>query len=327
MACLPSSHAAALMPASAGVILHWALHLKDVMHMRVEIACEASDGMELVHVNATSVGVIEIVTDMKIDNLAEHQAMWAMSNGENLHYPAFHANGRLSDTRRLHPHARSRCEASQRKFIDAWRILARSEIHLLSACIVHHVDHKILCIFNIPHRIFFTPFASARGKRQGRRIVAYRHEKTKRCNIGNRVCTEARYPGNRPRHNTANKQFVDGLAFHELRVELHAVVSFVTRSAPVRALVSHVFPTAGNSDIAVSVSHQTAGYARCPAHIPAPCDHWRTCQSAPRSRSPSGPRPPDAYIPRSRCAVSQYRLASRPDENSNHPPGVSGQSR
>src|SRR5713101_4391301 len=117
--------------------------------------------------------------------------------------------------------------------------------------------------------LFFTPFASARGKRQGRRIVAYRHEKTKRCNIGNRVCTEARYPGNRPRHNTANKQFVDGLAFHELRVELHAVVSFVTRSAPVRALVSHVFPTAGNSDIAVSVSHQTAGYARCPAHIPA----------------------------------------------------------
>src|SRR5712691_6196801 len=124
MTRLLSSHVAALMPASAGVILHWALHLKNIMHMRVEIAGEASDGVELVHVNATSVGVIEIVADMKIDNLAEHQAMWAMSNRENLHYPALHANGRLGDTRRLHLHARSGCETSQRKFIDVWRILA-----------------------------------------------------------------------------------------------------------------------------------------------------------------------------------------------------------
>jgi hypothetical protein len=42
------------------------------MHMRVEVAGEASDGVKLVHVNATSVGVIEIVTDVKIDNLAEY---------------------------------------------------------------------------------------------------------------------------------------------------------------------------------------------------------------------------------------------------------------
>ena len=113
MAYLPSSHAAVLMPASAGVILHWTLHLKDVMHMRVEVAGEASDGVKLVHVNATSAGVIEIVTDVKIDNLAEYQAMWTMSNRENLHDPAFHANGRLSDTRRLHLHARSRCKTIQ----------------------------------------------------------------------------------------------------------------------------------------------------------------------------------------------------------------------
>src|SRR5215813_7108303 len=124
MARLPSSHAAVLIPASAGVILHWTLHLKNVMYMRVEVAREASDGAELVHVNATSVGVIEIVADVKINNLAEHQAMWTMSNRENLYDPAFHANGRLSDTRRLHLHARSHCQTSQRKFIDVWRILA-----------------------------------------------------------------------------------------------------------------------------------------------------------------------------------------------------------
>src|SRR5262249_30645840 len=124
MARLLSSHAAILIPASAGVILHWALHLKDVMHMRVEVTGEASDGVELVHVNTTSVGVIEIVADVKIDNLAEHQAMWTMANRENLHDPAFHANGCLSDTRRSYLHARSRCETSQRKFIDVWRILA-----------------------------------------------------------------------------------------------------------------------------------------------------------------------------------------------------------
>src|SRR5262245_23452712 len=106
------------MPASAGVILYWALHLKDVMHMRVEVAGEASDGVEFVHVNAASVGMIQIVADVKIHNLAEHQAMWAMSNGENLHHPTFHANGRLSDTWCLDLHARSRRETSQRKFIN-----------------------------------------------------------------------------------------------------------------------------------------------------------------------------------------------------------------
>jgi len=42
------------------------------MHMRVEVAGEASDGVELVHVNATGVRIIEIVADVKIDNFAEH---------------------------------------------------------------------------------------------------------------------------------------------------------------------------------------------------------------------------------------------------------------
>src|SRR5262245_37723228 len=248
MPCLPSSHAAVLRPVSAGVILHWTLHFKDVMHMRVEVAGEAPNGVELVHVKATSVGVVEIVADVKIDNLTEHQAMWAMANRENLYYPAFHANGRLNDTRRLHLHAWSRGETRQGKFIDVWGIFAGSEIHLLSERIVYYVDHKILRILDILHRIFVPSLASARGKRQGRRIVAYRHEKTKRCNIGNRVLTDARYPGDGPWHNTANKQFVDGLAFHELGVQLHAMVSFVMRNTPARVLVSHVFPTAGNSD-------------------------------------------------------------------------------
>src|SRR5437870_13061527 len=96
MARLSSSHAAILMTISAGVILHRALHLKDIMHMRVEIARETSDGVEPVHVNAASAGVIEIVADVKIDNLAEHQAMGTMAHRQNLHHPTFHANGRLS---------------------------------------------------------------------------------------------------------------------------------------------------------------------------------------------------------------------------------------
>jgi hypothetical protein len=93
------------------------------MHMRIEIARESSNGVELVHVNAASVGIIEIVTDVKIDNLTEHQAMWAMSNRDNLYYSTFHTNGCLSNTRRLHLHPWSRGETSQGKFIDVWRIL------------------------------------------------------------------------------------------------------------------------------------------------------------------------------------------------------------
>src|SRR5438552_16930633 len=124
MARLPSSHAAVLMPTSAGVILHRALHLKDIMHMRVEIARETSDGVEPVHVNTASAGAIEIIADVKIDNLTEHQAMGTMAHRQNLHHPTLHANGRPSHTRRLDLHARNCRETCQRKLIDVWGIFA-----------------------------------------------------------------------------------------------------------------------------------------------------------------------------------------------------------
>src|SRR5215471_13880150 len=122
MTRLPSSRAVAVMPASAGVILHRALHLKNVMHMRGEVTREASNRVELVHVNATGVGVIEIITNMKIDNLAEHQAMWAMAHRQNLHDPTLHADRGFSDPRRLDLHTRSCGETSQGKLISVWRI-------------------------------------------------------------------------------------------------------------------------------------------------------------------------------------------------------------
>src|SRR5713226_726042 len=61
--------------ASAGVILHRALHLKDVMHMGVQIPSQAADGVELVHVNAASARVIQVVAHVEIDNLPEYQAV------------------------------------------------------------------------------------------------------------------------------------------------------------------------------------------------------------------------------------------------------------
>src|SRR5947199_10875164 len=76
-----------------GVILHRALHLENVMHVGIEIPSQAPNGMEPLHINAARAGIIQVVTDMKIDNLAEHQTVRAMPDGENLHHPAFHTNG------------------------------------------------------------------------------------------------------------------------------------------------------------------------------------------------------------------------------------------
>src|SRR6266540_6416481 len=246
--------------ASAGVILHRALHLKNVMHMGVQIPSQAADGVQLVHVNTTSIGIIQVVAYVKIDNLTEHQAVRPMPNGEHLHHAAFHANGGLRDTRRFDLDTRGGRQAGQGKFIDVRRILTRGEVHLLGERIVHHVDHKILRILNISHRIFLTPSTSSRGKRQGRRIVAHRHEKTKWCEIGHRLCTDARNPGNRPWDNAPDEQFIDGLSFHHLWVKLHVVVSLSVSSAPDSALVSHVSPTAGNS------SSWSQGHAVCQCH-------------------------------------------------------------
>src|SRR5262245_37984172 len=211
-------------------------------------------------------GIIQVVTYVKIDNLTEYQAVRAMPHGEYLYHATFHANGGLRDPRRFDLDTRCCRQASQGKFIDVRRILARGEVHLFGERIVYHVDHKILRILDIPHRIFVTPGTSSGGKRQGWRIVAYRHEKTKRCEIGNRLCTDTRNPGNRPWNNTPDEQFINGLSFHYLWVKLHVIVPLLVNSAPDSALVSHVSPTAGNSlswsqGQAVYPCHTNAGHS------------------------------------------------------------------
>ena len=105
---------------SASVILHRALHLKDVMHMGVQIPSQTADGVEVVHVNTASVGVVQVVPYVKIDDLTQHKAVRATSDGENLDQPTLHINGRIRDAWRCDLHAGDGRQARQGEFIDVF---------------------------------------------------------------------------------------------------------------------------------------------------------------------------------------------------------------
>src|SRR4030095_9823410 len=94
-----------------------------------------------------------------------------------------------------------------------------------------------LGVLDIPHRILLIPGAAARGKGHSRGVITYGHEETERCQVGNIVFTEARHPGDRTGHYTANEQFVDRLLWRSLRVDLHLLVSFSGTGIPVARLI------------------------------------------------------------------------------------------
>jgi hypothetical protein len=51
---------------SAAIVVHGALHLEDLVDMRVEVARETSDGTEPVHVEPPGGGVIDVVADVEV---------------------------------------------------------------------------------------------------------------------------------------------------------------------------------------------------------------------------------------------------------------------
>jgi hypothetical protein len=50
---------------STGVMLHRPFHLEDVVHMRVQLPRQAADGVQVVHVDAARLGIVQVVTDVK----------------------------------------------------------------------------------------------------------------------------------------------------------------------------------------------------------------------------------------------------------------------
>src|SRR5215510_6571102 len=95
---------------SASIILHRSLHLKDVVYMGVEVPRQAADGVQVVHINTASGGIVQVVTNMKIDNLAQHQAVRAMPDGKNLYHPALHINRRFRHAGRFDLYAGGGCQ-------------------------------------------------------------------------------------------------------------------------------------------------------------------------------------------------------------------------
>src|SRR5437763_1234011 len=102
------------------------LHLEDLVDVAVEVAREPADGLELRHVEAAGGGIVHVVADVPLHDLAEDQVR--LADGQDPDEPALHVDRGLGDARRLHLQARRRRQPGQRELVDFRRIVAGREV-------------------------------------------------------------------------------------------------------------------------------------------------------------------------------------------------------
>src|SRR5262250_3774352 len=91
------------LPRSAAITRVGPLHLEDVMHVCIEVAGQAADRTQAVHVDSTGGGVVEPVADVQVHDAAEHEI--GATHGHDPIQPALHGDGGIRYPRRLHVRA------------------------------------------------------------------------------------------------------------------------------------------------------------------------------------------------------------------------------
>ena len=153
MVRLPSSHAAPWRLASAGLIFHGVLHLKNVMHMSIEIAGQASDGTQLCMSICPDRGYRD---DRGCGRERSCSSKGRVGDGPRTSVrPYIDANGVIYMLC-LHPHAGSRCETSQAQNPSrSRRNPARGQVDPLCCSALLQMSYqKILPRTTFLHRIF-----------------------------------------------------------------------------------------------------------------------------------------------------------------------------
>src|SRR5262245_49349436 len=147
---------------SARVAVAWAFHLEDVVDVRVEVAGQTADWAQLVHVDPARGRVVELVANVKIDDLADDEAVGAAADRDDAIDAALEAGRRLDEVWRPHLDTGRRRETCQGKLVHRRRIFAGRQVHVLRERIVDDVDDEVTRMLDVGDRILLAPLASAR---------------------------------------------------------------------------------------------------------------------------------------------------------------------
>src|SRR5712691_1170769 len=110
---------------SAPIVGRGALHLEDVVDVRVEVAGQTADRMQPVQVDPSGGGVVEAVAHVEVDDLADHEVGRRVPDRDDPDEPTLHVDRRVGHPRRFDLRARRRRQPGQGELVHLRRVVAR----------------------------------------------------------------------------------------------------------------------------------------------------------------------------------------------------------
>src|SRR5713101_4602449 len=91
---------------SALVVDRRALHLEDLVHVRVQMPGEATHRTQPMHVQPPARWIVDVVTHVQVDDLPDDEIARQIADRDDLNEAALHVDRRGGDARGSHLHAR-----------------------------------------------------------------------------------------------------------------------------------------------------------------------------------------------------------------------------
>src|SRR3989442_9516387 len=123
---------------SAAVVRVGTLHLEDVVDARVEVAGQAADRPQAVHVEPPGGRVVEAVAHVQVHDPPEHEV--GTADGHDAVEAAFHRDLRVRHAPRLHARGPRHPHPSHPQPLHLRRALAAGQVHLRGERVVHRLD-------------------------------------------------------------------------------------------------------------------------------------------------------------------------------------------
>src|SRR3989442_756386 len=126
---------------SAAVVRVGTLHLEDVVDARVEVAGQAADRPQAVHVEPPGGRVVEAVAHVQVHDPPEHEV--GTADRDDAVQAAFHRDRRVGHARRLHARGRRHREPGHLELVHLRRGLAGGPVYPPCERVVHRLDDEL----------------------------------------------------------------------------------------------------------------------------------------------------------------------------------------
>src|SRR5207247_1662763 len=144
---------------SAAVVRVGTLHLEDVVDVRVEVARQATDGTQAMHVEPAGGRVVEAVAHVHVDDAAEHER--GAADGHEAIEPALERDRRARHARDADARARRDGQCRHLELVHLRRVLAGGDVHLRGEVVVDDVDDELAGVLDVAQRVLLAVGAGA----------------------------------------------------------------------------------------------------------------------------------------------------------------------